>query len=91
MRYLEGEEQRHMDQTLSNDELRELLRLASLATPAPWFVRQLDDEVASSMVAISAVEDTGKGERWPEFDHGKIVAATLVQNPRYVDMAGNCR
>jgi hypothetical protein len=28
----------------------------------------------------------GKHERWPTFDSKEIVAATLVQAPRYVDI-----
>ncbi|WP_372409554.1 hypothetical protein [Streptomyces luteireticuli] len=39
-----------------------------------------------NLVAVSTAPDTGLGERWPEFDHHEIVAATLVQQPRYVDV-----
>jgi hypothetical protein len=39
------------------------------------------------LVAISTIADTGLGERRPDFDHHHIVAATLVQQPRYVDIA----
>ncbi|WP_256251925.1 hypothetical protein [Streptomyces sp. yr375] len=34
---------------------------------------------------MSTVPDTGLGERWPGFGHREIVAATLIQQPRYVD------
>ncbi|MDN0193718.1 hypothetical protein [Streptomyces sp. S.PNR 29] len=61
--------------------------LCAAATPGPWFVRNLDDDHSMNLVAISTVEDTGRAERRPEFDHGEIVAATLVQQPRYVDCA----
>ncbi|MGP8303327.1 hypothetical protein ACTPOK_36455 [Streptomyces inhibens] len=60
--------------------------LAGAATPGPWHVRQLDDDFAISLVAISTVPDTGAGERWPDFDHRQIVAAALVQQPRHVDV-----
>lgn len=70
---------------LTDEELDELDELASAATPGPWFVRSLDDADAMSLVAVSTVPDTGLGERWPSFDHHDIVAATLVQQPRYVD------
>jgi hypothetical protein len=60
---------------------------AELAGDGPWYVRQLDDDFAMSLVAISTVPDTGAGERWPDFDHHEIVAATLIQQPRYVDIA----
>ncbi|MET8748095.1 hypothetical protein [Streptomyces sp. NPDC004728] len=36
---------------------------------------------------MSTTPDTGLGERWPNFDYREIVAATLVQQPRYVDAA----
>ena|SRR5579864_2036375 len=73
----------HIDELM----LRELLDLANSATPRPWFIRELDDRYAASLVAISTKPDTGKGERWPDFDSGEIVAATCVQNPRYVSVA----
>ena len=38
-------------------------------------------------MAVSTVQDTGRGERWPEFDQGELIATTLVQHPRYVDCA----
>ncbi|MFD7429269.1 hypothetical protein ACFV6Z_19830 [Streptomyces sp. NPDC059818] len=39
------------------------------------------------LVAISTVPDTGRDEHRPDFDHHQIVAATLVQQPSYVDVA----
>jgi hypothetical protein len=70
---------------LADEELDEIEELARAATPGPWFVRSLDDADAMSLVAVSTVPDTGLGERWPGFDHRDIVAATLIQQPRYVD------
>ncbi|MFE2491007.1 hypothetical protein ACFXGR_48990 [Streptomyces mirabilis] len=70
---------------LTDEELDELDELAGAATPGPWFVRNLDDADAMSLVAVSTVPDTGLGERWPGFDLREIVAATLIQQPRYVD------
>ncbi|MEV6948692.1 hypothetical protein AB0N07_43600 [Streptomyces sp. NPDC051172] len=40
-----------------------------------------------SLVVFSTISDTGNGERRPHFDQHKIVAATLVQQPRYADVA----
>ncbi|WP_443061504.1 hypothetical protein [Streptomyces sp. NBC_00414] len=68
-------------------DLDEIEELCSVATPGPWFVRSLDDDYAMNLVAVSTVEDTGRGERWPDFDHKELIAATLVQHPRYVDCA----
>ncbi|MFJ9777829.1 hypothetical protein ACIRVF_42425 [Kitasatospora sp. NPDC101157] len=72
---------------LTAEELAEIEEIAQAATPGPWYVRQLDDDFAMSLVAISTVPDTGLGERWPAFDHHQIVATTLVQQPRYADVA----
>ncbi|MEV6706669.1 hypothetical protein [Micromonospora wenchangensis] len=66
-------------------ELEEIEELCEAATPAPWFVRTLNDKNAMNLVAVSTSPDTGVAERWPSFDHGEIVAATLIQHPRYVD------
>jgi hypothetical protein len=69
-------------------ELDEIARRVDAATPGPWHVRLLDDDYASSLVAVSTLPDTEHTEYWPNFDHGTIVAATLVQHPhRYVDIA----
>ncbi|WP_328873151.1 hypothetical protein OHT76_25300 [Streptomyces sp. NBC_00287] len=68
-------------------DLDEIEALCSAATPGPWYVRHLDDDQAMNLVAVSTTEDTGRGERWPEFDHAELIAATLVQHPRYVDCA----
>jgi hypothetical protein len=72
---------------LTDEELNQLDELASAATPGPWYMRLLDDKAAMGLVTVSTVPDTGRGERWPNFDHHEIVAATLIQQPRYVDPA----
>jgi hypothetical protein len=71
---------------MSNEELEGIEELASAATPGPWFVRAVDDDQAMNLVAVSTRPDTGKGERLPDFEPGEVVAATLVQHPRYVDV-----
>jgi hypothetical protein len=48
-------------------------------------VRRLDDVYAMSLIAVSLTPDTGLAERCPEFDNTEIVAARLVQEPRYVN------
>ncbi|WP_240528932.1 hypothetical protein [Streptomyces humi] len=68
-------------------DLAEIEEMCAVATPGPWFVRHLDDSHAMNLLAVSTVADTGLGERWPDFDHGELIAATLVQEPRYVDCA----
>jgi hypothetical protein len=72
---------------VSDQELQNLYELAKKATARPWHLRQLDDDHAMSFVAISSSPDTGRGERWPDFNAGEIIAATLVQEPRYVDIS----
>ena len=70
---------------MREDELEEIEDLCSAATPAPWFVRTLDDDSAMNLVAVSTTPDTGHAERWPNFNHRDMVAATLIQHPRYID------
>ena len=72
---------------LSEEELHRLLVLGREATARPWYVRRLDDDFAMNLVAISTSPDTEKHERWPDFDSGEMIAATLVQEPRYVSAA----
>lgn len=76
-----------MDDHISEDELAEISELAESATPGPWYVRVLDDDSAMNLVAVSVAADDGDVRRFPEFDHREMVAATLVQHPRYVDSA----
>ncbi|MEU6248388.1 hypothetical protein [Glycomyces sp. NPDC047010] len=71
---------------MDEDELQEIERCSAAATPGQWFVRFLDDDHAMNLVAVSTVEDSGAGERWLAFSHEEIIAATLVQHPRYVDV-----
>ncbi|MER6428778.1 hypothetical protein ABT272_13645 [Streptomyces sp900105245] len=66
-------------------DLELLEELSTAATPGPWFVRSLDDDSAMNLVAVSTAKGTDKGERWPNFDHREMIAATLIQHPRYVD------
>lgn len=68
---------------IDDTELERIQQTANSATPGPWYVRQLDDRAFMSLIAISSAPDTGRGEPWPEFDAGEIVAITLVQDPRY--------
>ncbi|WP_405537713.1 hypothetical protein OG787_33560 [Streptomyces sp. NBC_00075] len=69
------------------EELQLIEERSDSATPGPWFVRQLDDREAMSLVAVSTVPDTGLGERWPDFPSAQMVALTLVQDPRYADVS----
>jgi hypothetical protein len=74
------------DQPLSDDDLAAIEQRAEAATPGPWHVRFLDDDHAANLVAVATTPDTGRGERWPDFAAGDLIAATLVQFPnRYID------
>ena len=75
-----------MTEALSDDDITEIEQRLAATTPGPWYVRHLDDKDAMSLTAVSTTPDTGLGERWPDFDHAKIVAVTLVQEPRYADV-----
>jgi hypothetical protein len=72
---------------LTEAELVDIERRAAAATPGPWFARFFDEVNAMNLVAVSTAPDTGGHDRWPDFDHSTIVAATLVQEPRYADIA----
>jgi hypothetical protein len=74
------------DNAITEEELAAIEERAAAATPGPWHVRLLDDDHAANLVAVSTTPDTGRGESWPDFAAGEMVAATLVQFPnRYID------
>jgi hypothetical protein len=75
----------------ADGEPAETGELAGTATPGPRFVRFLDDGAGMRLVAAGTTPGTGRGERWPAYDHGEIVAATLVRTPRHVDAADERR
>ena len=71
---------------MTEAELDALSRLEEAATPGPWFVRTLDDELRAGAIAVSTRLDSGLNEdmrsgSWPSEE---IVAACLIQNPPYV-------
>jgi hypothetical protein len=68
------------------EELEALQALERTASPGPWYVRQLDDEMRMGAIAVSTHPDTGANEdmrsgTWPG---SQVVAACLVQSPPYV-------
>lgn len=65
-------------------DLDEIETRARLATPGPWFVRYLDDRSSMALIAISSVPHSSANCRWPQFEPSEMIAATLVQDPRYV-------
>ena len=71
---------------MTADELDQLTALGAAGTPAPWYVRHLDDDTRQGAVAVSTRRDTGRDEdmrsgSWPT---SEIVAACLIQSPPYV-------
>lgn len=72
----------------SDEQLQELEELAEKATPRPWYVRRLDDKSAMTLIGISTEKESGLCERFDVmFDGKELLAATLIQDPRYVDNA----
>ena len=68
------------------EDLEALEALEPAASTGPWYVRQLDDEMRMSAIAVSTHPDTGANEdmrsgTWPR---SQVVAACLVQSPPYV-------
>lgn len=68
------------------DQVRALADRMDEATPGPWHIRYLDDDDSMNLLAISTEPDTGLHERWPDFDGETMVAATLIQKPRFVSL-----
>ena len=66
-------------------DISELERLEGLATPGPWFVVELDDELCMGAVAISneQLPDTRLSMRSATWPSEKIVAVCLLQAPPY--------
>jgi hypothetical protein len=65
----------------------EALELLARASPGPWHVTNLDDDWAMSAVVITRTDHGAdhlsmREETWPVAD---VIAATLLQHPRYVD------
>ena len=71
---------------MSGLDLVAIRKRAEAATPGPWYVRLLDDDWAMNLTAVSTQPGADGHEQWPEFDESTMVAATLVQHPRYVDV-----
>lgn len=69
------------------EDLDKLTAVERAATPGPWHVRLLDDDMCQGAVAVSTRPDTGLGGQsmragtWPSEE---IVAACLIQSPPYV-------
>lgn len=70
-------------------ELDDLQELEAVATPGPWYVRQMDDVSCMSAVVISTKPETGLNEcmRFDTWPTEEIIAGCLIQEPRYVDVA----
>lgn len=74
---------------MSPEQIAELERLHAAGTSGPWFVCELNDDVAMTALAVTSSaalgaldEEGGKCHDWP-WPAEEIVAATLVQSPRY--------
>ena len=76
-----------MPEPLSDAELGAIASRVDAATPGPWFVRLLGDDWAMNLVAVATSPDTDRSEHWPAFHSNEMVAATLVQHPRFIDIA----
>lgn len=57
---------------VSESKLEEIANRAAAATPGPWFVQDLDDDHAMSLIAVSTCEEEPSDPRWPAFDHGTM-------------------
>ncbi|MEM1375927.1 MAG: hypothetical protein AAGG69_00920 [Pseudomonadota bacterium] len=73
---------------MQETELSEIEKLLGNATSAPWFVHQLDDDHAMCAVVISTADPLKPPvPTRDDWSSDKLVAATLIQAPRLVDVA----
>jgi hypothetical protein len=75
------------EEFITEDHLDEIEESLESITPGPWYWAMYDDVHRMSMLAVTTEEGDGAdGGYWPNFDGGTLVAATLIQEPRYVDI-----
>jgi hypothetical protein len=78
---------------VSEADLTAIEHRADAATHGPWHVRHLDDDWATSFIAVSTKPDSdgSRTARWPAWSGSENVAATLVQTPNhYVALEDGC-
>ena len=66
-------------------DLESLDALDRAATPGPWFVRAMDDDLCMGAVAISTEPNTsGDNDQLSDYEFHGVIAATLIQHPEYI-------
>jgi hypothetical protein len=75
------------EEFFTDGELEELEEVLEGITPGPWYWALYDDVDSMELIAVTTDKDKTAGDNWPDFDAGTLVAATLVQAPRYVDVS----
>src|SRR3569623_657720 len=73
------------------EEILKLIDLEKKATPRPWYVRHMDDDMRMGALAISRRPQTLNAENmrdgtWPGED---FIAACLIQSPPYAVIDDN--
>lgn len=71
--------------------LDEIAKRCEAATPGPWHINYTDDQQFMCMTLVTTTDDLvpdwHNGDRPDKYDPRVIVCGTLVQSPRYVDVA----
>lgn len=71
---------------MTEGELDELQRLHEQASQGPWHTNWIDDDWCMRALVISQTEDDEDlGEDMSEYNNHRILAATLIQQPRYLN------
>ncbi len=75
---------------MTTKTLREIaaegVALAEKATPGPWSTANPDDQSSMNMVLVqTGAADVEADPAWKAEDCGRVVAITLLQDPRYAD------
>ena len=70
---------------LTQNDLHALARLDVAATPGPWYVRSMDDDLCCGARAVATKPNTsGDNDDLTASTHHGIVAATSLQHHDYV-------
>ena len=69
---------------MSDTLIDKLGQLDEAATPGPWYVRFMDDNMCMGAIAVGTEPDHGKNEALVDRAVFGVLAATLIQDPPYM-------
>lgn len=69
---------------MSEHWLDRLAEVEQGATPGPWYVRFMDDNMCMGAIAVATEPDAGNNEYLVDGAVFGVLAATLIQDPPYI-------